>query len=306
MKDPMPDQPLDWRRPETLYTVLCRPALPKDTPDVLELTRTIWDGEDYVPHVWAEWLADDQGVLAAAEYGPRVVGLGKLTRLGEDEWWMEGLRVHPQYEGRGIASRLHEYLLGHWQEHCAGVIRLSTASFRAPVHHLCQRTGFDKIAELTIYRAEAIHGETASIPLAADEADAAYQLASASETFPLTAGLLDLGWQWARLSAQRIRGAAQDGRAWWSSSRGGLLLARDDEEENALVAQLVAGTIADLPELLSDFRKLGAAAGYPRLEWLAPLDAGVESALGAAGFTREWDASLIVYEKSHPDRPPEL
>ena len=299
----MPDQPLDWGHPETLYTVLCRPALPKDTPDVMELTRTIWDGEDYVPHVWADWMADASGVLAVAEYGPRVVGLGKLTRLGEDEWWMEGLRVHPQYEGRGIASRLHEYLLGHWQEHCAGVIRLSTASFRAPVHHLCARTGFCKIAELTIYRAAALPGEAASIPLAVDEADEAYRLASASQTFPLTAGLLDLGWQWAQVSVERIRGAAQGGRAWWSQNRLGLLLARDDEEENALTAQLVACPLAGLPELLSDFRRLAAAAGYARAEWLAPLDAGVESALQAAGYAREWDASVYVYEKQHPLYP---
>jgi hypothetical protein len=58
--------PLDWQRPETLRTLVCRPALPKDTPDVIELTRTIWGGEDYVPVVWAEWLEDYEGTLAVA------------------------------------------------------------------------------------------------------------------------------------------------------------------------------------------------------------------------------------------------
>jgi hypothetical protein len=239
-------------------------------------------------------------LLAAAEYGPRVVGLGKLTRLRENEWWMEGLRVHPQYEGRGIASRLHEYLLAHWEAHCAGVIRLTTASFRKPVLHLCARTGFQKIAELTIYRASALPGEMVAIPLAADEAGLAYQLASASQTFPLTAGLMDLGWQWAQVDEERIQQAAQGGRAWWSPDRLGLLLARDDEEENALTAQLIACSLADLPALLADFRCLAAAAGYARADWLAPLEPGVESALQAAGFARQWDASVYVYEKQHP------
>ena len=294
---------VDWTRPETLYTILCRPALPKDTPDVMELTRTIWEGEDYVPHVWAEWLVDYQGTLAVAEYGPCVVGLGKLTRLGAGEWWMEGLRVHPQYEGRGIASRLHEYLLSHWQSQGEGVLRLSTASFRAPVQHLCERTGFQKIAELTIFRALALPGEAASTPLALQDVDDAYRLAMASETIPLTAGLQDLGWQWAQVSVERILQAVQRRRAWWWGDGAGLLLARDDEGENALVAQLVACTMLDLSELLTGFRSLAAAAGCTRAEWLAPLEPGVEPALQAAGFQREWDASIYVYEKLRQPDP---
>jgi ribosomal protein S18 acetylase RimI-like enzyme len=79
-----------------------------DTPEVMELTRTIWDGEDYVPHVWWEWFLDPRGLLAVAEYGGMVVGLGKLTQLSERDWWMEGLRVHPDFERRGIASHLND------------------------------------------------------------------------------------------------------------------------------------------------------------------------------------------------------
>ncbi len=37
-----------------LYRFVCRPALPKDPPDVMELTRNIWEGDDYVPHVTDE------------------------------------------------------------------------------------------------------------------------------------------------------------------------------------------------------------------------------------------------------------
>ncbi len=118
-------QQIDWQRPETLRTLVCRPALPADTADVMELTRTIWQGEDYVPAVWAEWLEDCQGWLAVAQYGVHVVGLCKLSRLGAGEWWLQGLRVHPEHEGRGFASRLHDYLMGAWEQagrwrHAAG------------------------------------------------------------------------------------------------------------------------------------------------------------------------------------------
>jgi len=58
-----------------VYRLVCRPALPKDTPDVLELTRTIWDGHDYLPAVWDDWLRDYDGMLAV-----RNTGVGWLAR----------------------------------------------------------------------------------------------------------------------------------------------------------------------------------------------------------------------------------
>jgi GNAT superfamily N-acetyltransferase len=134
---------VNWmRRDSDLFVVVCRPALPKDTADVMALTREIWNGNDYIPYVWAEWLADPEGLLAVAEYGGRVVGLAHLSSKGSGEWWLQGLRVHPALQGRGIASRLHGYILDTWQRNPGKVLRLATSSARLPVHHLCQRTGF--------------------------------------------------------------------------------------------------------------------------------------------------------------------
>jgi GNAT superfamily N-acetyltransferase len=136
--------------------VVCRPARQSDTADVLELTRTIWNGHDYVPDVWEDWLADPEGLLAVAEYQGRVLGLGKLTRLSSDDWWFEGLRVHPEYQGRGVASQVNDYLLAHWLRIGDGALRLATNSERVQVHHMCQRNGFTKIAEFTWYVAPSI------------------------------------------------------------------------------------------------------------------------------------------------------
>ena len=93
---------------------VCRPALPKDTPQVLELSGHIWEGHHYIPSVWEDWLGDAHGLLCVVEYGKRMAGFGKLTRLSASQWWLEGLRVHPDFEGRGIASHIHDYLLQYW------------------------------------------------------------------------------------------------------------------------------------------------------------------------------------------------
>jgi GNAT superfamily N-acetyltransferase len=295
--------PLDWLHPETIYTIVCRPALSRDTADVLELTRTIWEGHDYVPSVWAEWLADPAGLLIVAEYGPRVVGLCKLTLQGPGEWWLEGLRVHPAYEGRGVASHMHDYLLDYWMRNGDGFLRLVTASFRKPVHHMCERTGFTKIGEFTPYAAEVVQGEAVELPpIRPEEAEQVADLIAHSETLALSGGLMDLGWQMALPTATRLGETIDRGLAWWWRSGQGLLLAREDEELEAstLVAQIIACSLENLPALLLDFRRLAGVLGYQRAGWFAPLGVGLEPVMENAGYLRDWDASIYAYEKRHP------
>ena len=296
-------QPLDWLRPETLYTLVCRPALPKDTPDVMELTRTIWEGEDYVPAVWAEWLEDFAGTLAVAQYGRGVVGLCKLSRLGPGEWWLQGLRVHPDYEKRGIASHLHDYLLDVWSRSGSGVLRLATASFRAPVQHLCDRTGFKKVGEFTPFLAPGLTAEaTGFIPITENEVENAFEFVHRETSYQHTGELMETGWEWVSITKGRMVEAARDGRLWWWENGRGVLAAREDTEEAALTISLVSCAPQDLTACLLDFRRLAGSLGYSRLGWFAPLGTGLEAALERTGFKREWDASVYVYEKQHPFR----
>ena len=91
-------------------SVHIRRARESDTADMLEVTRQIWEGHDYVPLEWPAWLADSEGALLVAEYNGRVIALGKLSRLADEDWWMQGMRVHPDFEGHGVASQITEGL----------------------------------------------------------------------------------------------------------------------------------------------------------------------------------------------------
>jgi len=295
----------DWLQPEKLYRVVCRPALPKDTSDVMELTSKIWEGDDYVPHVWADWMVDYQGLLAVAEYAGRVVGLSKLTRLDPETWWLEGLRVHPEFEGKHIASRLHDYLLDHWNKVGNGVIRLATASFRESVKHLSERTGFRKVLEVTSNIAPPIPGESTRYTLVeGGELELALDVALRSETLDLSAGLVELGWRWAAPNHQYFKEIQDRAGAWWWKHEGqpcGLLLARMDEHEgkSMLMIQSVACSGAELSACLHDTRTLAVDLGAELVAWFAPLHPGVVEALRVAGFERDWDDSLYIFEKRH-------
>jgi hypothetical protein len=45
-----------------------------------------------------------------------------------------------------------------------------------------------------------------------------------------------------------------------------------------------------------DYRRLAATQGYPRASWVAPLHPDLQPYLAGAGFGRDWDGSLFVYE----------
>ncbi|MCJ7723889.1 MAG: GNAT family N-acetyltransferase [Anaerolineales bacterium] len=291
-------------KPTSLYRVVCRPALPKDSADVLEFTKFIWEGDDYIPFVWHKWLADPEGLLAAAEYAGHAVGIGKLTLLSPGQWWLEGLRVDPACEDRGIASHLNDYLMGHWFEFGDGMVRLATASFRVKVHHLCEKNNFTKISELSVFAAPILPGAIPDFPpLTLDDVPRAVELALCSQSMSLSAGMMDIGWQYLKPCEKRMTELVEGQKVWWWRKGAGLLAFWEDENPESKpvpVVSILACDIKDIPDLLMDYRRLAASLGYEEAAWFAPLKPELLPLLEGAGFKRDWEDALYVYEKQHP------
>lgn len=74
-----------------------------DRPFIEEIARLTWGGggEDYLARVFDEWLGDNFYVL---ELDGKVVGTAKLTLLPGEVGWLEGLRVHRDYRGKGYGG----------------------------------------------------------------------------------------------------------------------------------------------------------------------------------------------------------
>jgi ribosomal protein S18 acetylase RimI-like enzyme len=295
-------------QPEGNFPLIARPALPKDAKDVMDFTHRIWEGEDYVPNVWMDWLADTVGRLAVVEWKGHVVGTGKLTQLSQDQWWLEGLRVHPDFEGRGIASHLNDYLLDIWQRTGSGFIRLATASTRIPVRHLCERSGFRKIGEFSIYVAsgkEEINQEKSTSPftqLDHQELQNALDFIAKNSDLQSSFGLMDLGWEWATPKADLLEETILRKQVMWWKGRKGLLITREDldEDESTLYIEFLVCNQKDMVSCLRDFRWLASQKGFHEAKWIAPCKSDVEARILKAGFQRQWDNSLLLFEKEHP------
>jgi len=298
--------------------VTIRPALPLDREAVLEFCKFIWDGHDYIPYVWDDWLADPSGEMFVAEYGGKAVGLGRLTLLAPGQWWLEGLRVDPAYQGRKIGSLMNDYINALWLERGEGVVRLLTSSQRVQVHHLCERQGFVRVGERAFFIAQPLAAQLGDLPfvsVAETDIPEAVQAALEAETVPLTGPFVDLGWRFALPDPDALRkffiGRAEARPYWWRG-RDRLLLAWEDEwdEGHFLLVSLIAcrhvpegGAKTDLTALLLDLRALAARDGFHAVGWNANLVQPLAETLAEAGFSREDNHSGYLFERRHPTRP---
>lgn len=287
----------DLLSPAALPALVCRPALPMDAAGVMDVVRNIWNGHDYIPYVWNDWLADPHGLMAVAELGGRIVGLGKATRLGAGDWWLEGMRVHPECEGRGFARHIFNYLLAYWETQ-GGVVRLMTHCKNFKIHHLCEQSGFARIGALAYASAPALAEPVKELsPLRAAELADALDLAQ--DTPPLAYGLVDYGWKWGQASFPWLEEALHRERFWgWRTGAGWLTTWEDEEEgEKQLLLQGAVCPPQDVEDYLLDFRRLAAHLGYPRAYWMAPLRPELAPTLETAGFSADLDEATFLYEK---------
>ncbi len=281
--------------------VVCRPALPSDRADVLEFTKFIWEGHDYIQYVWDDWLADPRGLLAVAECGGHAVALGKATYVAEGQWWLEGLRVNPDFQGRKISSHMFEYLDGWWQEHGGGACRLMTSSERVQVHHLCERLGWEKIGEVRAYRASPLAGQAGEGHrfLGVDPEEVRDALEFASANLGYCSDLIDLGWQFAVPDRTVLEEQRREGRLWWWEG-GGLLAVWEDKDDGERTMGIAFAACE--PELvggmLLDARRLADELDYTSVLWHAPVRVDMLKSAEGAGFGSEFPGSAYLFGKS--------
>lgn len=281
--------------------VRIRPARAADKPAVETLCAQIWEGEDYVPEVWGTWLADPRGPLAVAELEDQVVGLAKLSRLADDEWWLEGLRVDPAHRRQGIAGRLHTHLVEEARHIGRGVLRFGTHSLNEPVHRIAARDGFHRMAAYRLYKADPLPagGAPPLRRLTAVDVPTAWALIDGSQRHRAARGLYEIAWKWKDLTHERLARhlAADDG---WGMDDGdeltALALACWVRGEDVLHIGYVDGSEDALIAILRGLRELAAQLDYTEIRFKPADEPALVAAAEASGYERSWDRDIWIFE----------
>ena len=123
-----------------------------DRKDILEISRHIWEGHDYLPSVIDGWFSDPQSYTCGVEVHNQLVALANFRVIeGGRTGWMEGLRVHPDYRKRGYACALTEHLLMKVLESPVQRLRYTTSTENEASLKLAEKFGFKRLAEMGVF-----------------------------------------------------------------------------------------------------------------------------------------------------------
>jgi RimJ/RimL family protein N-acetyltransferase len=122
-----------------------RPMRATDKPAILDIASRTWDGGDYLPHVFDDWLADADGEFVAALLDGKVAGCGKLSFVTPHDAWLEGLRKDPEVTEGGLAETITRHFLLHLANRSGlASIRFSTYIFNERSIAVNERLGFER------------------------------------------------------------------------------------------------------------------------------------------------------------------
>lgn len=122
-----------------------------DRNDIIEISRHVWEGHDYLPSVVDQWLQDPNSHFYGVEVQGHIVAVGNLEVIEDGRTgWMEGLRVHPDYRGRGFAKDITWCLVEKAELLGVQRLRYTTSTRNVASLKLAKMTGFSRILRMAV------------------------------------------------------------------------------------------------------------------------------------------------------------
>ncbi|MBX3085856.1 MAG: GNAT family N-acetyltransferase [Anaerolineae bacterium] len=287
----------------TLATLTIRRAQESDRADIESIAGQIWRGMDYLPMMFDRWLADAEGAFYIAEFEDRVVGTAKLSRLSDGEWWLEGLRVHPDLQGQGIGRRLHHAAIEQALQIGSGVLRFSTDEDYPPTHHYAAETGFVRLRNYLLYETRAYSnqfGADTFHALTAAEVPSARNFLTHSALYEYVHhSTLGRQWKAYQITDERLLHWAADQLLYgWHATNsahalsglailgGAALYPSGRTEMDVIYLDAEQGRLA---QIARSIRGLAARLGYDRLRHMLPVAPDRLVALEQGGWRRPKD-----------------
>jgi GNAT superfamily N-acetyltransferase len=281
-------EPLKFRGAD----LLIRPVRPADRERVIEICRDIWDGHDYVPRVFDDWVSDSASAFQAIELDGIVVGLQRLRPYAPGLLWYEGLRVASTHRRQGLARHMLQSAIAQGHEQGFREIRLATGNPAAA--KLFEEVGFVRLQDNRWWKGVRVEGgESPRIP-GPSEAEKLWAGIATSPGIELWGGVT-ADFQGAQdLGAKELARLAGIGMLR-SGSGGRAIVALREPWGNNISVAFVAGKGSALRELLLALRFEADADGLDDVTIALPRDHPAGEDLRASGydFANDDDTSYI-------------
>ncbi len=183
---------------------IIREAKPEDRPFIEEIAKLTWGGEDHLVRVFDDWVKD--GNFYVLELEGNVIGTAKLTLLPGKVGWLEGLRVHPDYRGRGYGRFIQNFMLNLGEklaeEEKIEALEFATYFLNRESIAMARKDGFSVMAKF--------------FNLGARVGDFQQEEPELAELGmeDLTLGIIPLGWKFVHRSEEALEWLREKGEAY--------------------------------------------------------------------------------------------
>jgi RimJ/RimL family protein N-acetyltransferase len=298
--------PADFHLPPP--DLIVRPARAADKDAVLAFTQQTWTWGDYVQHTWDDWLQEPGGGLIVGEVAGQVVGMDKLSEVRPGEGWFHGLRIHPDYRGRGYAQAFMAHQIAAARRRNLRAVRFLTLATNTPIHKNAARQGFVHRADLVVYGADATPPlreaapDLVLRPLASEAAGAAWAAVQAGPLWAVSAGCLGWDWVFAPLTGAWWAELVAAGAVWQAADGGVVVLhpkgRAQPPGEGQWLAWVQPGrafTAEGVAALATAAARLVFAQGCREIGTLLPPLPELDAGLQAAGWKKD-DEVMWLFE----------
>jgi GNAT superfamily N-acetyltransferase len=285
----------------TTATVRIRRSTVRDTEAMLEITRPVWGGHDYLPRVWDDWLRDGAGYPATLEVDGAVSGFQHVQVQEDGTGWIEGIRVREDTQSRGLGlALLHDGV--RWaQENNLPRVRLCTYAGNPASNRIASKAGLREAARVQILSADAETdnepvGIRIALPSELDEVDAFITATSGSGS------LYTEGWTAYSLDRRRLRMllATQAVMVVGNDEIDGVAIATATVEHSSLRLGYISGSERSVRVLARAAIAVAGRVGFDRAVCYAPVTNEVRGVLEAAGYIWRDRDEMVLYELEFP------
>ena len=248
--------------------ITTRPLTSADKEQALWVEAGAMPRNRYLAEVWNLFTREGGGALLGAFVGHDLAGLGKITRLYGDYGWLETLRVHPDWQRKGVGRAVWRGYFEEMEKMGLKSAGMYTEDYNVASKTLAESFGLTVRGFYTEHVAPAEPAPAAEAefsPVPADRGEAVLSkhyhdlppyLVVNRTFYPVAEGL----------------GRHCAARGWLHQNRtGGVLVAGNRFHPQRLLHCPYSSGEAD--QALAEARRLAAAQGAPSISRLAPAKA---------------------------------
>ncbi|MFX0035093.1 MAG: GNAT family N-acetyltransferase [Candidatus Hermodarchaeota archaeon] len=131
----------------------------EDIPAIKDISKDIWEGDDYIPYIIQEWLQEKN----CMNYGTfkdkaktELIGFGRVKFYDKEIAWLEGGRIKVTFQGQGIGKLQLKYAIDYARKIGAKVAQYDTSSENLASIALAKYFGFTqkKSMDLVLLKSE--------------------------------------------------------------------------------------------------------------------------------------------------------